>query len=118
MEVTCPKCGKKLRGPNGSEDREARCKGCGEVFVVGGEPLPLPDEPERPVWAWHSGVFSTPFEAAKCSLVVFSVFLAVMPILANSLILHAHVWIGWAILAAMVAMISQREERHASRSEQ
>lgn len=34
MDVNCPSCHRKLRVPDGSAGRRARCPGCDEKFVV------------------------------------------------------------------------------------
>ena len=33
MEVTCPKCGKKLRAPQGLAGKHAKCPECGQVLL-------------------------------------------------------------------------------------
>ena len=34
--VTCPKCGAKMRAPDNSIGRQARCPGCGDLVTITG----------------------------------------------------------------------------------
>jgi DNA-directed RNA polymerase subunit RPC12/RpoP len=85
LTVSCPQCSNKMRAPDESAGKKAKCGKCGHKFLIeasqpSGEDLPLPNSPktrplphpegatQRPL----SGVFVAPPRSLKRRLVIWS----------------------------------------------